>query len=142
MEKHGRSILTNLAGLLVLFLLFSSFISLSSATAVAETKHSFWSAMQDFSLQKLGFWQKTALLLGASGGSYMLFRKRYRRHYDNDLGCLGVLGIIVLGALVIAFLPLIIVVGLFMLILGIPFPRFRGRRYDHDYHHRRHRRHW
>lgn len=129
MKKQGLSITTNLVSLAALFLLFSSFTYLANHTAVVETKQSFWTTLQGFSFEKLGFWQKTALALGVSGGSYALFRRRYRRHYGEGLGCLGVLGIIILGAIVIALLPVLIVVGLVMLILGIPFPRSRGRRY-------------
>ena len=129
MKKQGLSITTNLICLAAIFLLFSSFTYLANHTAVVETKQSFWTALQGFSFEKLGFWQKTALALGVSGGSYALFRRRYRRHYDEGLGCLGVLGIIIFGAIVIALLPLLIVIGLVMLILGIPFPRSRGRRY-------------
>lgn len=136
MKKQVLSVATNLVSLLALFLLFSSFTYLSHTTAVAETKQSFWSAMQDFSFQKLGFWQKMGLSLAASSGGYILFRRHYRQHYgEGGVGCLGVLGIIIIGAIVIALLPLLLVIGLFMLILGIPFPRFRHRRH-------RHRRHW
>ena len=147
MKKQGLSLATNLLSLLALFLLFSSFTYLSHATAVAETKQSFWAALQGFSFQKLGFWQKTALLLGASSLSYAVVHRHFRRHYDGEgVGCLGVLGIIILGALVIALLPVILVVGLFMLIFGIPIPRFsrrHGRRYEEPHSRRRHyRRDW
>lgn len=132
MKKQGLSITTNLLCLAALFLLFSSFTYLANHTAAVETKQTFWTIFQAFSSEKLGFWQKTALALGVSGGGYALFRRRYRRHYGEGIGCIGVLGIIVLGAIIIALLPLLIVVGLVMLILGIPFPRNRGR-----HHHRR-----
>ncbi len=129
MKKQGQFITTNVICLAALFLLFSSFTYLANHTAVVETKQSFWTGLQGFSFEKLGFWQKTALVLGVSSGSFALFHRRYRRHYDEGMGCLGVLGIIILGAIVIALLPLLIVVGLVMLILGIPFPRSRGRHY-------------
>lgn len=129
MKKQGLSITTNLLCLAALFLLFSSFTYLANHTVAVETKHTFWTTLQAFSFEKLGFWQKTALALGISGGGYALFRRRYRRHYGEGIGCIGVLGIIILGAIIIALLPLLIVVGLVMLILGIPFPRSRGRRY-------------
>ena len=129
MKKQGLFITTNLICLAAIFLLFSSFTYLANQTTVVESQQSFWSTLQGFSFEKLGFWQKTALALGVSGGTFALFRRRYRRHYGEGLGCLGVLGIIILGAIIIALLPVILVVGLVMLILGIPFPRSRGRRY-------------
>lgn len=132
MKKQGLFITTNLLSLVALFLLFSSFTYLAIHVVVAETKHTFWTTLQAFSFEKLEFWQKTALALGVSGGGYALFHRRYRRHYGEGmgcLGCLGVLGVIILGVIVIALLPVLLVVGLVMLILGIPFPRNRGRRY-------------
>ena len=134
MKKQGLSILTHVLSLTAIFLLFSSFTYLANHTAAAVEQQSFWTNLQGFSFEKLSFWQKTALALGVSRGGYALFRRRYRRHYGEGIGCIGVLGIIILGAIVIALLPLILVVGLVMLILGIPFPRSRGRRY--------HRRRW
>ena len=140
MKNRELSILTNLLSLVALFLLCSSFTIMTNghATVSAETKQSFWAAIQGFSVEKLSFWQKTALYLGTSSAVVAIARPHYRRHYEGGggLGCLGVLGIIVLGAIVIALLPLLLVVGLVMLILGIPFTIFggRGRR------HRRYRR--
>ena len=124
MKKQGLSILVNLSSLAVLFLFFSSFTYLANHAAVVE-QQSFWTTLQGFSLEKLGFWQKTTLVLGVSAGGYALFRRHYQRHYDEGVGCIGVLGIIILGAIVIALLPLLLIVGLVMLILGIPFPRYR-----------------
>lgn len=129
MKKQGLSITTHLFCLVALFLLFSSFTYLANYTAEVATKQSFWTTLQGFSFEKLGFWQKMALALGMSSGVYVFFRRRFRRHYGEGVGCLGVLGILVLGAIVIALLPLLIVVGVVMLILGIPFPHSRGRRY-------------
>lgn len=144
MTMKKQELFTLCASLLALFLLNSSFTYLSNATAIVQTKQTFWTTMSSFSYQNLGFWQKASLCLAASSGSYLLFRRRYRHHYDEGFGCIGVLGIIVLGALVIALLPLILVVGLFMLIFGVSFPNFRGRRYGHDYGRRRRyeRRRW
>lgn len=144
MKKRELSIATNLLSLVALFLLFSSFTYLANnhaaAAAVAtETKQSFWTALQGFSLEKLSFWQKTALFVGASTGGYTLVHQEYHRHYDEGIGCLGVLGIIILIPIVIALLPVILVVGLCMLILGIPFPRFGGRGYRRHRHYRRER---
>ena len=129
MKKQGLSILTHVLSLAVLFLLFSSFTYLANHTAVVENQQTFWTTLQGFSFEKLSFWQKTAWSLGISGGCYALFRRRYRRHYGAGIGCIGVLGIILLGAIVIALLPVILVVGLVLLVLGIPFPHYRGRRY-------------
>jgi hypothetical protein len=129
MKKQLQSVATNLLSLAALCLLFSSFtiVSHEYVTTAVATKQSFWSSMQDFSFQKLGFWQKTALFMGASTVSAAVVHRHYRRHYSGGLGCLGVLGIIIIGALIIALLPVILVVGLVMLILGIPLPRFNGR---------------
>ncbi len=134
MKKQGLSILVNVSSLTVLFLLFSSFTYLANHKAEVVEQQSFWTTLQGFSFEKLGFWQKTALALGVSVGGYALFRRRYRRHYGEGIGCIGVLGIILLGAIVIALLPVILVVGLVMLVLGMPFTRNRGGRY--------HRRRW
>ncbi len=145
MKKHVLSIAPQVFCLLALFLLFSSFVVASHPTAIVETKQSFWSSMQGFSFQKLGFWQKTALLMGVSSLGYAAVHRQYRRHYDEGIGCLGILGIIILVPIVIALLPVLLIVGLVMLILGLPFPHFdrhrgRGRRYDEGREHRRHRR--
>lgn len=143
MKKRELSIATNLLSLVALFLLFSSFTYLANnhaaAAVTAETQQSFWTALQGFSLEKLSFWQKTALFVGASTGSYALVRREYHRHYDEGMGCLGVLGLLILIPIVIALFPLILVVGLFMLILGIPFPRFGGRGHRRHRHYRRER---
>ncbi|MBL7813681.1 MAG: hypothetical protein JNL70_01660 [Saprospiraceae bacterium] len=131
-----------LGSLAVFFLLFSSFILQHQSHAVAS-EHS---TLSDLSIQQLSFWQKAALFFGASASTSWFMHRHYRRHYGEGLGCLGVLGIIILGALVIALLPLILVAALVMLIFGIPFPRWGGRRYDrrdrydrYRHHHRRRR---
>ncbi len=135
MKKLNPSFAINLLSLLALILLFSSFTYMTHA----ETKQSLWAVVQDFSFHKLSFWQRAALTLGASGAGYSLVRRHYRRHYgDGGWGCLGVLGALILGILVIALLPVILVVASVMLICGIPFPRFRGR-YHRDRRHRRRR---
>jgi hypothetical protein len=143
MKKYVQPFTTNLMSLMALFLLFSSFTILThapeQAAAIMETKQSFWSAMQDFSFQKLGFWQKTALFLGASSMSYAVAHRHYRRHYDEGIGCLGVIGIIILVPLLIVLIPVFLVIGLVMLIFGIPFSRFNGR---HRRHRRQYRRDW
>jgi hypothetical protein len=134
-------------GLLLLALvataaLFSSFtIALKSAN-VHSLSHDAMAAIQNYSFHKLNFWQKTALAVGAFGASSFVVR-RFRRHYGADLGCLGVLGAIVLGVIIIALLPVILVVGLIMLIFGIPIRwGWRGyRNYGHGGRHERRRHH-
>ncbi len=142
MKKRALSITTNLLSLVALFLLFSSFTYLANNTAVtAETHHSLWSSLQGCALEKLSFWQKTALYLGASGGTYAVVNRHYRRHYNRDgIGCLGVLAIlilipifIILLPILIALLPVLLVIGLVMLILGIAFPNSRRRNRRRDW---------
>jgi hypothetical protein len=100
--------------------------------------------LQNYSFHKLNFWQKAVLSVGAFGASTYAVR-RFRRRHGGSLGCLGVLGAIVLGVIIIALLPILLIIGLFMLIFGIPihFGWNSGRRYrerghrGHRGHHRR-----
>ena len=134
MKKHQLFFAANLLSLVAVYVLFSSFTYLSNHQTAVESQQSFWTALQGFSIEKLSFWQKSALFLGASSGGYALFSRHYRRHYGAGIGCLGVFGFIILGVLVLALLPLILVIGLVMLIVEAPFPHFGGRG--------RHRRHY
>jgi hypothetical protein len=98
--------------------------------------------LQNYSFHKLNFWQKTALSVGAFGASTYAVRRFRRRHGGSSLGCLGVLGAIILGVIIIALLPILLIIGLIMLIFGIPihFGWNSGRWYrerGHRGHHRR-----
>ena len=126
MKNRELSILTNLLSLVALFLLCSSFTIMTNghATVSAETKQSFWAAIQGFSVEKLSFWQKNALYLSASSATVAVTRRQFRRHYDSDgVGCLGVLGMIALGAILLALLPILLpillIIGVAALIIGL-----------------------
>jgi hypothetical protein len=101
-------------GLSIVFMLTTSFVLefAHSAAILKTTQHHY------------AFWKAAGLGLGAYG-SYALWRRR--RHFGSGIGCLGVIGLVILG---IIFLPLLIVGAIVMGILALCGVRFR--RYD-DY---------
>jgi Na+/H+-dicarboxylate symporter len=116
----------------------SSFVISAKSADVSSVSQEVWSALHNYSFHKLNFWQKTALSLGAFGASAFALR-RFRRRHDVDLGCLGVLGALVLGLLIIVLLPVLLIIGLFMLIFGIPI-RWGRHQWRRDHRSHRHRR--
>jgi hypothetical protein len=140
--SHGLMFLA----LVAVATLFSSFTIVAKSAGVQTLSHEALAAIQNYSFHKLGFWQKAALTTVAFGTSAYAVR-RFRRRHGGSLGCLGVLGAIVLGIVIIALFPILLLIGLFMLIFGIPIQwgrreYYRGRRYDgrgrrgHHGHHR------
>ena len=145
MKKRFHILISH--GLMLLALVATSTLCSSFTIAVKSANvHSLsqdaLTAIQNYSFHKLSFWQKTALSIGAFSASAYGVRRFQRRH-GGDLGCFGVLGAIVLGVIIIALLPILLVVGLFMLIFGIPIRWGHKRsygghwRYEHRGHHRR-----
>jgi hypothetical protein len=128
--------------------LFSSFTIAAKSAGVQTLSHEAMSAIQNYSFHKLNFWQKAALTTAAFGTSAYAVR-RFRRRHGVGLGCFGVLGAILLGLAIIALFPILLLVGLFMLIFGIPIrwgrrEYYRGRRYEgreHRGHHGHRHRH-
>ena len=126
---HWRHILS----LVILFCLFSSFITHS--TAVDETVKL---TQQTLEHKHHNLLNTSVLALGVLGGAALL-RRRFRRHqhhrfHGSGLGCLGVLGVIGLVILALVLLPLILV-GLVLAgvaaIFGVRVsrPRRRHRRF-------------
>jgi hypothetical protein len=143
--SHGLMLLA----LVAVAALFSSFTIAAKSANVHTLSHEAMAAIQNYSFHKLSFWQKAALSAGAFGASAYAVR-RYGRRHSGGLGCFGVLGALILGILIIVLFPILLIVGLFMLIFGIPIrwgrrEYYRGRRYEsrgrreHRGHHGHHR---
>jgi hypothetical protein len=140
-----------LVALVAVAALFSSFTIAAKSAGVQTLSQEAMSAIQNYSFHKLNFWQKAALTTAAFGASAYAVRRFQRRH-GGGLGCLGVLGAVILGIVIIALFPILLLVGLFMLIFGIPIrwgrrEYYRGRGYEgrgrrerrgHHGHHHRH----